>query len=147
MMETNDSIDAMVSKTKSLVAMKRERQERARGYKRIVEESQMLPNLVRLADLMLTEALVAMVQNSMDGLLHVMRHPDPKSKGVLSTTVQFAHELTTFTPDAMRCPASGQVIHTSGGSRSTHTDRSRDRATLPSASSPEKRESKGLGET
>jgi len=106
MMETNDSIDAMVSKTKSLVAMKRERQERARGYKRIVEESQMLPNLVRLADLMLTEALVAMVQNSMDGLLHVMRHPDPKSKGVLSTTVQFAHELTTFTPDAkgvMRC--------------------------------------------
>ena len=31
MMETNDSIDAMVSKTKSLVAMKRERQERARG--------------------------------------------------------------------------------------------------------------------
>ena len=32
MMETNDSIDAMVSKTKSLVAMKRERQERARGY-------------------------------------------------------------------------------------------------------------------
>ena len=106
MMETNDSIDAMVSKTKSLVAMKRERQERARGYKRIVEESQMLPNLVRLADLMLTEALAAMVQNSMDGLLHVMRHPDPKSKGVLSTTVQFAHELTTFTPDAkgvMRC--------------------------------------------
>ena len=69
-------IDAMVSKTKSLVAMKRERQRRARLL--TVEESQMLPNLVRLADLMLTEALVA------DGAkLHGRpasrpRHPDPE---------------------------------------------------------------------
>ena len=46
-----------------------------------------------------------MVQNSMDGLLHVRATRTLKSKGVLSTTV-LAHELTTLTPDAkgvMRC--------------------------------------------
>ena len=49
-----------VSKTKSMVALKRERIERARTYKRIVEESQMLPSLVRLADYMITESLVSL---------------------------------------------------------------------------------------
>ena len=100
--ETNKSLAATVSKTKSMVQLKRERHERSRAYKRCVEESAMLPTLVRLADFMLTEALVGMGQNNMNALMSLFAASteDPKSKGVFVTTVAFAHDLTTFTPNA-----------------------------------------------
>lgn len=94
----NDSISATVSKTKSMVALKRERIERARTYKRIVEESQMLPSLVRLADYMISESLVSLVLNNLSDLLSLLANPN-KTKGVFLTTVAFAHDLTTFTPN------------------------------------------------
>ena len=98
-MADNNGIKSMVSKTKSMVAMKRERIERARNFKRITEESQMLPSLVRLVDYMLTESFVSMALNNLAKLLNAMEHPDPKSKGIFSTSVAFAHDLTTFAPN------------------------------------------------
>jgi len=70
----------------------------ARTYKRIVEESQMLPSLVRLADYMITESLVTLVLNNLTDLLALLANPN-KSKGVFLLTVNFVHELTTFTPN------------------------------------------------
>jgi dynein heavy chain len=93
-------IDSFVSKTKSMVALKRERHERARAHKRVEEERQMLPALVRLADYMLTEALVAMANANARRLLDVVERPDPKSKGALSVCVAFAsRDQTVFEPD------------------------------------------------
>ena len=94
-----DGIANFVSKTKSMVALKRERIEKARNYRRVTEESVMLPSLIRLADYMLAESFVAMAQNNLAKLLDAMEHPDPKSKGIFSTSVGFAHELTTFEPN------------------------------------------------
>ena len=93
-------IDSFVSKTKSMIALKRERHERARKHKRVEEERQMLPALVRLADYMLTEALVAMANANARRLLDVVERPDPKSKGALSVCVAFAsNDQTVFEPD------------------------------------------------
>ena len=58
----------------------------------------MLPSLVRLADYMITESLVTLVLNNLGHLLALLAHPN-KSKGVFLLTVNFVHELTTFTPD------------------------------------------------
>ena len=85
-MADNNGIKSMVSKTKSMVAMKRERIERARNFKRITEESQMLPSLVRLVDYMLTESFVSMALNNLPNSSDAMEHPDPKSKGIFSTS-------------------------------------------------------------
>ena len=93
-------IDSFVSKTKSMVALKRERHERARAHKRVDEERAMLPVLVRLADYMLTEALVAMANANLRKLLDVVERPDPKSKGALSACVAFERgDVTAFEPD------------------------------------------------
>ena len=92
-------IDSFVSKTKSMVALKRERRERARAHKRVEEEREMLPVLVRLADYMLTEASVEMAVAAARRLLDVVERPDPKSKGALSAAVFFERERTGFDPD------------------------------------------------
>ena len=105
----NDSISATVSKTKSMVALKRERIERARTYKRIVEESQMLPSLVRLADYMISESLVSLVLNNLSDLLSLLANPN-KTKGVFLTTVAFAHDLTTFTPNEPEAGGRGRDV-------------------------------------
>ena len=59
----------------------------------------MLLSLVRLVDYMLTESFVSMALNNLAKLLSAMEHPDPKSKGIFSTSVAFAHDLTTFAPN------------------------------------------------
>mmetsp|Transcript_6703 Transcript_6703/g.27190 ORF Transcript_6703/g.27190 Transcript_6703/m.27190 type:complete len:4341 (+) Transcript_6703:132-13154(+) len=93
-------IDSFVSKTKSMVALKRERHERARTHKRVDEERAMLPVLVRLADYMLTEATVEMANANLRKLLDVVERPDPKSKGALSACVAFERgDVTAFEPD------------------------------------------------
>jgi dynein heavy chain len=93
-------IDSFVSKTKSMVALKRERHERARAHKRVDEERAMLPVLVRLADYMLTEATVEMANANLRKLLDVVERPDPKSKGALSACVAFERgDVTAFEPD------------------------------------------------
>ena len=104
-------IDSFVSKTKSMIALKRERHERARKHKRVEEERQMLPALVRLADYMLTEALVAMANANARRLLDVVERPDPKSKGALSVCVAFAsNDQTVFEPDERTMLAVNETV-------------------------------------
>ena len=53
-----DGIANFVSKTKSMVALKRERIEKARTTESASRRSAMLPSLIRLADYMLAESFV-----------------------------------------------------------------------------------------
>ena len=95
----SSGIDSFVSKTKSMVALKRERHERRKAHTRVTEERKMLPSLVRLADYMLTEAFVQMANSNLQKLLDVVEKPDPKSKGAFATSVAFEKDVTTFEPN------------------------------------------------
>ena len=86
-----------VGKTKSMVAVKQEKIERARTYKRVVEEAKMLGAFIRLVDNMLVEAVVGSAIGTVENLLGILQNPS-KAKGFLSCTVGFAKEGMSFTP-------------------------------------------------
>ena len=90
-------------KTKSMYSIKREQIERARTYKRVIEEAKMLGDFVRLIDYMLVEGLVSRTIGTVEDLLNVLESPrnaDTKSthRGVFLTTVNFNEHNILFTP-------------------------------------------------
>ena len=86
-----------VSKTKSMVAVKQEKIERARTYKRVVEEAKMLGAFIRVVDNMLVEAIVGSAIGTVDHMLNILQNPS-KAKGFFSCTVGFASDGMSFTP-------------------------------------------------
>ncbi|UPR05068.1 heavy chain of dynein [Chloropicon primus] len=86
-----------VSKTKSMVAVKQEKIERARTYKRVVEEAKMLGAFIRLVDNMLVEAIVGSAIGTVEHLLGILQNPS-RAKGFFSCTVGFASEGMSFNP-------------------------------------------------
>ena len=86
-----------VGKTKSMVAVKQEKIERARTYKRVVEEAKMLGAFIRLVDNMLVEAIVGSAIGTVKHLLGILQNPS-RAKGFFSCTVGFAKDGMSFTP-------------------------------------------------
>ena len=105
-------IDSFVSKTKSMVALKKERWDKKASHTRVTEERKLLPNLVRLADYMLTASLTRMANANARRLLDAVEKPDPKSKGAFATVVGFGTETTQFEPDeqTLLTAINGQVL-------------------------------------
>ena len=85
------------AKTKSMVAVKQEKIERARTYKRIAEEAKMLGTFIRLLDHMLVEALVGLTIGTVQNMLKLFSNPN-KAKGIFQTTVSFDKTGVLFTP-------------------------------------------------
>tara|TARA_B110000240_G_C13452207_1_gene433026 strand:- start:383 stop:1315 length:933 start_codon:yes stop_codon:yes gene_type:complete len=105
-------IDSFVSKTKSMVALKKEQWDKKASHTRVTEERKLLPNLVRLADYMLTASLTHMANANARRLLDAVEKPDPKSKGAFATVVGFGTETTQFEPDeqTLLTAINGQVL-------------------------------------
>ena len=86
-----------IGKNKSMVAVKHEKIERARTYKRVVEEAKMLGAFIRLVDNMLVEAIVGSAIGTAANLLAILKNPN-KAKGFFSCTIGFADEGMSFMP-------------------------------------------------
>eukprot|EP00899_Mesostigma_viride_P020786 jgi/Mesvir1/28709/Mv19680-RA.1 len=89
-------------KSMSMVSIKQEKIERARTYRRVAEEANMLGDFIRLADYMLVEGLVDRAICTAEELLAILESPrlekDKVSKGLLLTTVMLDDEGLVFTP-------------------------------------------------
>jgi dynein heavy chain len=85
------------------VSIKQEKIERAKTYRRVIEEAKQLGDFIRLADYMLVEGLVDRTISTTEELLSLLEFPrtgsDKTSKGVFLTTVSFSETSLEFTPN------------------------------------------------
>ncbi|KAK9828903.1 hypothetical protein WJX72_002692 [[Myrmecia] bisecta] len=90
-------------KARSMIAIKSEKLERARTYKRVMEEAAMLGTFIRLVDYMVVEGVMDRAIATVDELLATLEAPrlaaDKLSKGVFLTTISFTEDGMAFTPD------------------------------------------------
>ena len=94
-------------KTRSMVAIKAEKIERARTYHRVNEEAKMLGDFIKLVDYMLVEGTVKRAVTTAEELLTLLEAPKKRaegsagmstSKGVFITTLAFTETTLSFTP-------------------------------------------------
>eukprot|EP00958_Prasinococcus_capsulatus_P026259 scaffold4735_cov403-Prasinococcus_capsulatus_cf.AAC.3 len=90
-------------RAQSMVSIKRGKIERARTYRRVLQEEGMLGALIRLVDYMIVEGLVRMGVRATEQLLDVLESPrnqgDKMARALLTSTVQFAENGIQFRPD------------------------------------------------
>ena len=91
-------------KSRSMGAIKAEKIERARTYRRVNEEAKMLGDFIKLVDYMLVEGTVKRAVTTTEELLALLEAPRKKvegasmSKGVFVTTLAFTDTSLSFTP-------------------------------------------------
>ncbi|TMW64715.1 hypothetical protein Poli38472_011595 [Pythium oligandrum] len=84
-------------KTKSIVAVKSEQQQRRKLFKRAAEEAAMITDLIRLVDYIAVESLVILaVQSCREFLLELNKVP--RKTGLFETTINFGEQITVFSP-------------------------------------------------
>jgi len=88
---------------RSMIAVKREKLERAQNFARVMKELTMLGRFIRLADYLFVEGMIECVTDSANQTLAMLvPHKgagDKQSKGVFLTTISFAANGIQFTPD------------------------------------------------
>ncbi|KAF1335992.1 Dynein heavy chain, partial [Globisporangium splendens] len=84
-------------KTKSIVAVKSEQQQRRKLFKRAAEEAGMIADLIRLIDYVAVESFVVLANQSCREFLQELNKV-PRKTGLFETTIFFGEESTIFAP-------------------------------------------------
>eukprot|EP00644_Phytophthora_capsici_P003893 jgi/Phyca11/15732/fgenesh1_pg.PHYCAscaffold_15_\ len=84
-------------KTKSIVAVKAEQQQRKRLFRRAAEEAGMIADFIRLIDCIAVESLVILAIQSCANFLHELNKV-PRKTGLFETTIFFGEQSTIFSP-------------------------------------------------
>ncbi|DBA02677.1 TPA: hypothetical protein N0F65_010502 [Lagenidium giganteum] len=84
-------------KTKSIVAVKSEQQQRKKLFKRAAEEAAMISDLIRLVDYIAVESFVVLAIQSCREFLQELSKV-PRKTGLFETTIYFGELLTLFQP-------------------------------------------------
>lgn len=85
-----------------MVAIKREKMERAYNYARVMKELTMLGSFIRLADYMFVEGVIRRAVDCVDdtfAMLTSWKQQGDKAKGVFLTTISWSPETILFSPN------------------------------------------------
>lgn len=106
-----------VTSHRGMAIIRAEKEERARTYRRIMQEERLLGNFVRLVDYMCSEASMARAVDSVAAVVAQLRAPrladgDKVAKGTFVAVVDFEEEGMAFAPPqaAVRTAIHGDVI-------------------------------------
>ncbi|KAE9216083.1 Dynein heavy chain 6, axonemal [Phytophthora fragariae] len=94
---TLSSMGTSQEKTKSIVAVKAEQQQRRRLFRRAAEEAGMIADFIRLIDCIAVESLVILAVQSCANFLCELNKV-PRKTGLFETTIFFGEQSTIFSP-------------------------------------------------
>ncbi|KAG6597879.1 dynein heavy chain [Phytophthora cinnamomi] len=94
---TLSSMGTSQEKTKSIVAVKAEQQQKRRLFRRAAEEAGMIADFIRLIDCIAVESLVILAVQSCANFLCELNKV-PRKTGLFETTIFFGEQSTIFSP-------------------------------------------------